>query len=61
MPIYRIFKMGNDGKISEPAQAIDCADEQDAIRTASQAVDGKAAELWDGARFIIRFPRDDPK
>jgi hypothetical protein len=56
MPDYRIFKMGNDGKISGPAQVIDCADEQEAIRTASQALDGKAAELWEGARFIIRFP-----
>jgi hypothetical protein len=40
MPDYRIFKMGNDGKISGPAQVIDCADEQEAIRTASQALAG---------------------
>jgi hypothetical protein len=60
MPQYRIYSLGPDGKISGPAEVVECADEQDAIDKASQAANGKAAELWEGARFIAYFPSDEP-
>jgi hypothetical protein len=37
---------------------VECADEQEAIGKALQAANGKAVELWDGARLIARFPED---
>ena len=36
-----------------------CADEQEAIGKAAQAANGKAVELWEGARLIVRFPQHE--
>jgi hypothetical protein len=33
----------------------------EAIQRAQQAVNGKAVELWQGDRLIVRFPSDEPK
>jgi len=44
--------------IRHPPDVVEFADDQDAIGKAAQATKGKAVELWDGARFIVRFPRD---
>jgi hypothetical protein len=37
---------------------VECGDDQEAIQKAQQAVNGEAVELWEGERFIIRFPSD---
>ena len=42
-----------------PPHVIECADEQEAIGKAAQAANGKVVELWDGRRFIVRFPKDE--
>jgi hypothetical protein len=60
MPQYRIYSIGPDGKIAGPPEVVECADEQEAIGKASQAVNGKSAELWEGARFIAYIPSDEP-
>ena len=36
-------------------QDIECADEQEAIQKAQQAVDGHNIELWERGRFITRL------
>jgi hypothetical protein len=36
-----------------------CADDQAAIQKAEQAVNGKGVELWEGERFVGRFPRKE--
>jgi hypothetical protein len=61
MPSYRIYSLGQDRKIAAPPEVVECADEQEAIGKASQGVNGKAAELWLGARLIAYFPSDEPK
>jgi len=37
------------------AEDIECADEQEAIQKAQQAVDGGDVELWERGRFITRL------
>ena len=38
---------------------VECADDQEAIGKAAQLTNGKSVELWEGARFIVRFPSDE--
>jgi hypothetical protein len=47
------------GHISTPPEIVECADEQEAIGKAAQAANGKAVELWEGARLIVRFPQHE--
>ena len=56
MPHYRIFKTNTDGHITGPALVIESLDDQEAIEQATRAANGCAAELWEGARLIVRFP-----
>jgi hypothetical protein len=60
MPKYRIHTTSPEGHISAPPFIVECADDQEAIDKAAQAVNGKAVELWEGNRFIVRFPADGP-
>jgi hypothetical protein len=58
VPHYRIHHIGRDGHHSTPADIVECADEQEAIGKSAQAANGKAVELWQGSRLIVRFPQD---
>jgi len=51
MPTYRIYTVGRDGHFSGVID-IECADDQEAIQKAEQAVDGYDVELWQRGRFI---------
>jgi hypothetical protein len=51
---YRIYYVGRDGRFSS-AESIDCADDQEAIHKAKQAVNGQGIELWEHSRFITRI------
>ena len=53
------FIMSWRGVISTPPEIVECADEQEAIGKAAQAANGKAVELWEGARLIVRFPQHE--
>jgi hypothetical protein len=59
MPAYRIYIITSDGHITAPAHVIESEDEQEAISKAAQAATGKAAGLWEGARFIVRLPSNE--
>ena len=59
MQHYRVYKTTNDGHILGPALVLECQDDQAAVRKAARAANGCAAELWEGARLIVRFPGDD--
>jgi hypothetical protein len=48
-----------DGHISGPPHVIECEDDQEAIGKAVQYTNGKSVELWNGARFVVRFPKDE--
>ena len=59
MPHYRIYATTTDGHVAAPPTIIECADDQEAIGKAAQFTNGKSVELWEGARFIVRFPSDE--
>lgn len=58
MTAYRLYFVGSDGHIAGPPEVVECADDQAAIEAAKQLLDGKAIEVWDKARIVIRL---DPK
>jgi hypothetical protein len=58
LPAYRVYTVNNDGHISGTPHVIECGDDQEAMGKAVQYTNGKSVELWDGARFIIRYPSD---
>jgi hypothetical protein len=45
-----------DGHVTAPATVIECANDREAIGKAAQLVGGRAVELWERARIIMRFP-----
>ena len=59
MPAYRIYRTTPDGHIVGPPLVIECADDEVATGKAARAANGSAAELWEGARLIVRFPSDN--
>jgi hypothetical protein len=40
---------------------VECADDQEAVETAMQKVDGLDVEIWDQKRFVARLPGNNPK
>ena len=61
MPHYRIYTTTTEGHILAPPDVIECPEEREAIGKAARATNGKTTELWEGARFIVRFPGDDQR
>jgi len=51
--------IGQDSHISQPPEHIQCSSDGEAIQHAKQLCNGLDVELWDGARFIERFSRQD--
>jgi hypothetical protein len=51
MDRYRIYFVGSDGLFSG-AQLLECADDQEAIQTAQQLVDGHDVELGRESAFL---------
>jgi hypothetical protein len=47
-----------DVHVAAPPTVIECADDQ-AIGMPAQLTNGKAVELWERARFMVRFPSDE--
>jgi hypothetical protein len=56
MPHYRIYVTTTDGHVTAPTTVIECANDQEAIGKAAQLVGGRAVELRERARIIMRFP-----
>jgi hypothetical protein len=52
---YRIYYVGQDGHSSGVA-VVDASNDEEAVREAEQASDGRLSELWERGRFIKRFP-----
>jgi hypothetical protein len=59
MPHYRVYAITSDGHVTAPPTVIACADDQEAISKAAQLTNGEPVELWQDARFIVRFPSDE--
>jgi hypothetical protein len=54
---FRAYIVGSDGHVTHRVD-LRCLDEEDAKRQAKRLVDGRAVELWDRDRKIIRFEPD---
>ena len=55
MPVYRVYKLRDDGRISGPPHVIDCRDDEAAMREARRLLEGHVCEVWDLARFVGRI------
>jgi hypothetical protein len=51
MPEYRVYPL-NAGRLAGPAQVLVSENDREAIEKAKQLMNGHAAEVWDGARFV---------
>ena len=58
MADYRAYIVDQDGSFLTFSQ-LECIDDEDAKSQAKQLVDGHAVELWQRARMIATFPRED--
>jgi hypothetical protein len=54
MPDYRIYAVGSDGRLIA-VEDLDCADDQEAIKKATQAAKGSGIELREGERCVVRL------
>lgn len=56
MAEYRLYRLDKDGHVLGPPEIITGDDDEAAIATAHQYVDGVAVELWDRSRRVAFFP-----
>ena len=54
MPAFRLYTIGSNGRLMN-REDIECADDQEAIQKAQQAVVGDDIELSERYRFISRL------
>jgi hypothetical protein len=57
MPSYRLYFLDAGAHISGPPVTIDCADDDEAVKTAKRYVDGQELELWRDSRLVARFSK----
>ena len=58
MPEYRAYIIGNDDRIYSRFDLL-CENEAEAMARAKRLVDGHDVELWQGARKVARFRRQE--
>jgi hypothetical protein len=56
MSDYRVYVIGNDGHFVSAIQ-LDCADDNAAIESAKQFVNGHDVELWQRDRIVAKLDR----
>jgi hypothetical protein len=56
---YRMYIVGTDGHFIGYEPLV-CVDDDDAVATAKQFVDGHDIEVWCGKRFVIRLKKLTP-
>jgi hypothetical protein len=55
MTAYRFYYLDSAGHITAPPTVAEFADDQGAIEAAKALADGKAIEVWDRTRVVIRL------
>jgi hypothetical protein len=55
MRAYRFYFLDSAGHIARPPMIVECEDDRAAIESAKQFVDGKAIEVWDEGRIVVRL------
>jgi len=53
---YRLYFLGVNNRIAD-VRVLDCASDQEALKSASRFMNGRDLELWERGRFISRIPR----
>ncbi len=56
MPHYRIYFLNDKGRIRH-AVDIECPTDDDALRVVQERKDGRAMELWEGARKVAEISK----
>jgi hypothetical protein len=52
---YRVYKLGQDGRIFGYEPLV-CADDAEAIKRAKAILKDNDLELWSGTRFVAKLP-----
>ena len=60
MITYRIYTIGSDGHFAN-IEVAECVDDKDVVEKALAQANGRALEIWDHKRFVVRLPGDPPK
>jgi hypothetical protein len=55
MITYRIYTIGLDGHFAN-IQIAECADDKEVVEKALTQANGRAIEIWDHKRFVVRLP-----
>ena len=55
MTAYRFYALESDGHISGPPHVAEFPDDRAAIEAAQVLLNGKAIEVWEGARVVIKL------
>jgi hypothetical protein len=55
MTAYRFYSLDSDGHIAEPPTVAEFPDDRAAIEAAKALLNGKAIEVWEMARVVIRL------
>jgi hypothetical protein len=54
--LYRFYKVGENGRITEAPEIVDCADD-DAVEKAKKLAVAHGIEIWDLARRVAAIPK----
>jgi hypothetical protein len=59
MAAYRFYVLGSDGHVVAPPKVVECPDDVAAIQQGRRYLDGKAIEVWQEARLIVKLEPDE--
>jgi hypothetical protein len=57
---YRLYFLNAEGRIRHAVE-IQCEDDEAATKLVQQHADGRAMELWQGARCVAKYDPPGPK
>jgi hypothetical protein len=55
--LHRFYKIGADGRLDGMPDAVECADDDDAIAKATERATAYGIEIWDLGRRIATIPK----
>lgn len=58
--LYRLYRIGLNGRLAGIPAELDCADDQEAMREAEQTLAAFERELWQATRLVARLPTTVP-
>jgi hypothetical protein len=61
MANYRIYVLDKDDHVREPPQVVECPDDEAAVEKAAQLLNGRAIEIWDHSRRVVRLEPTDKR